>query len=192
MLGWREHYLGLAHVPFLKREGLGVYLSDPVFRNRLSRPPEEDMDAAIRMWAAGFSDLSHTWKDLHFLRTSTSLPIILKGILHTDDAIQAIEHGADGIVVSNHDGQQVDRCIAALEALPGVVDAVADRIPVLFNSGIRCGADVFKSIAMGAKAVLVGRPYLWELAVAGSDGVKEVINRLMADFDVTMVVSGCR
>ena len=192
MLGWRERDLELAYLPFLKGEGIGAYLSDPVFRDRLEQPPEEDMETAVHNWAIGFSDLSHTWEDLEFLKQSTSLPVILKGILHPDDAILAIEHGVDGIVVSNHGGRQVDACIAALDALPPVVDAVAGRIPILFDSGIRRGADVFRALALGAEAVLVGRPYIWGLAVAGADGVKEVINRLMADFDITMALCGCR
>jgi len=192
MLAWRERDLSLAFLPFLKAEGIGLYLSDPVFRSRLKKPPEEDMETAIMTWAGGFSDLSHTWEDLAFLRTCTSLPIVLKGILHPDDARLAIQHGADGLIVSNHGGRQVDSCIGALDALPDVVAATAGEMPVLFDSGIRRGADVFKALALGAAAVLVGRRFMWGLAVDGADGVREVMQRILADFDITMTLCGCR
>ena len=192
MLAWRERDLNQAFLPFLKAEGIGLYLSDPVFRSRLDKPPEEDMPTAVRTWASGFSDLSHTWDDIAFLKECTSLPIILKGILHPDDASLAIQHGADGLIVSNHGGRQVDGSIAALDALPGIVEAVGSDLPILFDSGIRRGADIFRAIALGAKAVLVGRPYMWGLAVDGADGVREVIQRMLADFDITMTLCGCR
>lgn len=192
MLAWRERDLNLAFLPFLKGEGIGLYLSDPVFRSRLQKPPEEDMETAIMAWAGGFSDLSHTWEDIAYLRECTSLPIVLKGVLHREDARLAIQHGADGIIVSNHGGRQVDGSIGALDALPAVVDVVADEIPILFDSGIRRGADVFKALALGAKAVLVGRPFMWGLAVDGADGVREVMQRILADFDITMTLCGCR
>jgi len=192
MLAWRERDLNLAFLPFLKAEGIGLYLSDPVFRSRLEKPPEEDMETAIMTWAGGFSDLSHTWEDIAYLKECTSLPIVLKGILHPDDAKLAIQHGADGIIVSNHGGRQVDGSIGALDALPDVVTATAGEVPVLFDSGIRRGADVFKALALGAKAVLVGRPFMWGLAVDGADGVREVVQRILADFDITMTLCGCR
>lgn len=192
MLAWRERDLRLAFLPFLKAEGLGLYLSDPVFRSRLQKPPEEDMTTAIQTWAGGFSDLSHTWDDIAFLKECTSLPIVLKGILHPDDARLALDHGADGLIVSNHGGRQVDGSIAALDALPGVVDAAGSQVPVLFDSGIRRGADVFRALALGAQAVLVGRPFMWGLAVDGASGVQEVMQRLLADFDITMTLCGCR
>jgi isopentenyl diphosphate isomerase/L-lactate dehydrogenase-like FMN-dependent dehydrogenase len=192
MLAWRERDLNRAFLPFLKGEGIGLYLSDPVFRSRLEKPPEEDMPTAVLTWAAGFSDLSQTWDDIAFLKECTSLPIILKGILHPDDACRAFEHGADGIIVSNHGGRQVDGCMAALDALPGVVDAVGSDLPILFDSGIRRGADIFRALALGAKAVLVGRPYMWGLALNGADGIREVMQRILADFDITMTLCGCR
>lgn len=190
LLAWRERDLSHAFLPFLKGEGVGIYLSDPVFRSKLAKPIEEDLPAAIRAWAEGFSDLSHTWQDLAFLRESTSLPIVLKGILHPDDARQALDSGVDGIIVSNHGGRQVDGVIPALDALPAIVDVVNDQIPVLFDSGIRRGADVLKALALGAKSVFVGRPYMWGLAAAGESGVAEVLNRLLADFDLTMALCG--
>jgi len=121
----------------------------------------------------------------------TSLPILLKGILHADDARRAADEGIDGIVVSNHGGRQVDGAIATLDALPGVVAAVDGRIPVLFDSGIRSGADVFKALALGARAVLLGRPYVYGLALAGETGVREVVTNFLADFDLTMGLAGC-
>jgi lactate 2-monooxygenase len=131
------------------------------------------------------------WDDVAFLRERTQLPLVLKGILHPEDARRALDQGVDGIVVSNHGGRQVDGAIASLDALPAVVEAVGDRVPVLFDSGIRGGADIFKALALGARAVLIGRPYCYGLAIAGAAGVRDVIDNLHADFDLTMGLSGC-
>jgi lactate 2-monooxygenase len=133
---------------------------------------------------------SLSWADLAFLREQTDLPILLKGILHPDDAVRAIDHGMDGIVVSNHGGRQVDGAIASLDALPAVVDAVAGRVPVLFDSGIRNGSDALKALALGASAVCIGRPYVYGLAIAGEAGVREVLLNTIADFDLTLGLSG--
>lgn len=122
----------------------------------------------------------------------TSLPIVLKGVLHPDDARLALEHGVDGIVVSNHGGRQIDGEIATLDALPGITAVIQGRLPVLLDSGIRGGADVFKAIALGASAVLLGRPYVYGLAIAGEEGVREVIRNVRAEFDLTMGLAGCR
>src|SRR5262249_47738729 len=122
----------------------------------------------------------------------TRLPILLKGILHPDDARRAVAAGMDGVIVSNHGGRQVDGATAALDALPGVVDAVQGRVPVLFDSGIRSGADVFKALALGARAVLLGRPYVYGLALAGERGVRDVVLNVLAELDLTMGLSGCR
>jgi lactate 2-monooxygenase len=148
--------------------------------------------AAVQRFINIYSRPSLTWEDLPFLRERTKLPILLKGVLHPDDAARAIEAGVDGIVVSNHGGRQVDGSIATLDALPGVVDAVAGRMPVLLDSGIRGGADAFKALALGATAVLIGRPYVFGLALAGEDGVREVIQNHIAEFDLTMGLTGCR
>jgi lactate 2-monooxygenase len=139
-----------------------------------------------------YSRPSLSWENLPFLRGLTELPILLKGILHPDDAARALEAGVDGIVVSNHGGRQLDGSIATIDALPGVVEAVGGRIPVLLDSGIRGGADTFKALALGAAAVLLGRPYVYGLAIAGEDGVREVLQNFMADFDLTMGLAGCR
>ncbi|MGG1687760.1 lactate 2-monooxygenase [Pseudalkalibacillus sp. NRS-1564] len=192
MMAWRELDLQNVYLPFLIGEGIGNYLTDPAFRAGLHVPPEKDAMGAIMHWTNVFGNAGLTWEDLAELKKYTSLPIILKGILHPDDAKLAIKYGADGIIVSNHGGRQVDGAIAALDALPAIVEAVENHIPVLMDSGIRRGADVFKAIALGAEAVLVGRPCMYGLAVGGENGVKQVLSNLIADFDLTMALSGCR
>ena len=148
--------------------------------------------AAVRQFIATYSRQSLAWDDLRFLRERTKLPILLKGVLHPDDARRALDHGVDGLVVSNHGGRQVDGAIASLDALPSVIAAVADRVPVLLDGGIRGGADVFKALALGARAVLVGRPYVYALALGGSDGVAQLLRDLAADFELTMALAGHR
>jgi lactate 2-monooxygenase len=148
--------------------------------------------AAVRKVMAVYSRPSLTWDDFAWLRGRTRLPIVVKGILHPDDASLAVEHGLDGIVVSNHGGRQVDGSIGSLEALPAVVETIGGRIPVLFDSGVRGGADAFKALALGATAVLLGRPYVYGLALAGEAGVREVIRNVVADFDLTLALSGLR
>ncbi|WP_066304689.1 lactate 2-monooxygenase [Bacillus sp. FJAT-29814] len=192
MMAWREKDIENAYLPFLEGEGIGNYLSDPVFCSRLEKSPNEDMRAAIMLWGQVFGNPTLTWNDLEFIKGQTSLPILLKGILHPEDAKLAVEHGVDGIVVSNHGGRQVDGAIAAIDALPEVVDAVQGNIPVLMDSGIRRGSDILKALALGARAVLVGRPYMYGLALAGEEGVKQVLRNLIADFDLTLALSGKR
>ena len=148
--------------------------------------------AAVQEFIAVYSKPSLTWDDLKMLREHTHLPIVLKGIQHPDDGRKAVEHGMDGIIVSNHGGRQVDGAIGSLEALPAVVEAVAGRIPVIMDSGIRTGADVFKALALGATAVGLGRPWVYGLAIAGEAGVREVIANLKTDFELTMGLSGCK
>jgi lactate 2-monooxygenase len=145
---------------------------------------------AVQRFVATYSRPSLTWDDLSRLRELTRLPVLLKGVLHPDDAREAVARGMDGIVVSNHGGRQVDGAIGALDALPGVVGAVDGRVPVLFDSGVRGGADVFKAMALGAAAVCLGRPYTYGLAIAGEAGVREVIQNLVADFDLTLGLAG--
>jgi isopentenyl diphosphate isomerase/L-lactate dehydrogenase-like FMN-dependent dehydrogenase len=148
--------------------------------------------AAVRKVMEVYSRPSLTWEDFAWLRQQTTLPIVVKGILHPDDARLAVEHGLDGLVVSNHGGRQVDGAIGSLEALPAVVEAVAGRVPVLFDSGVRGGADAYKALALGATAVLLGRPYVYGLALEGEAGVRDVIRNLVADFDLTLALSGRR
>lgn len=191
-LAWRERDIQQAYLPFLYAEGLGTYFTDPVFRRDLPVPPEEDPRPAILRFGELFSNPSLAWEDLGFLREHTRLPVLLKGILHPDDARRAAAEGADGVIVSNHGGRQVDGAVASLEALPGVVEAAGDELVVLFDSGVRRGADLFKAIALGARAVLLGRPYACGLAVGGEDGVRTVLENFLADVDLTLALAGCR
>jgi lactate 2-monooxygenase len=165
-------------------------VTDPVFRSSLARPPEEDMGPALARWRQVVSDPSLTWADLAWLREHTRLPLVLKGILHAEDARRAIDAGADAIVVSNHGGRQLDGEIGTMDALPPVVEAVAGRIPVLMDSGIRGGADVVKALALGARAVLLGRAWVWGLAVGGADGVAHALRCFLADYDIAVALSG--
>ncbi len=190
MLGWRPRDLQSAYLPFLKGEGVANYFSDPVFRAALERPPEEDPGPAIGLWAQQFSNPAVTWADLEWLRGQSDVPIVLKGILHDDDARRALDAGVDGVIVSNHGGRQVDGAIAALDALPGVREAVGADFTVLFDSGIRTGADIFKALALGADAVCLGRPFVWGLGLDGQAGVEHVLRCLLAELDLTLALSG--
>jgi lactate 2-monooxygenase len=188
--GWKPRDLQNAWQPYLRGTGIANYLSDPVFRARLAKPPEEDPQSAMYEFVGQFSNPRLTWDDVAFLRASTTLPIALKGILHPDDARRARDHGIDAVVVSNHGGRQVDGAVASLDALPAIVDAVGDDLEILLDSGVRTGADVLKGLALGADAVFVGRPYLWGLGVGGEAGVLEVLRGLLAEFDLTLGLSG--
>lgn len=147
---------------------------------------------AVQQFISTYSNPCTTWDDLKFLREQTKLPILLKGILHPDDARKAVDFGMDGIVVSNHGGRQVDGSVSTFEMLPEIVNAVDGRMPVILDSGIRSGADAFKSLALGAKAICIGRPYVYGLAIAGEEGVYEVLRNFMADFELTMGLAGCK
>ena len=190
ILGWRPQDLQQAYQPFLLSEGLANYFSDPVFRQLLAQAPEENPQAAITHFISIFSNPALTWNNLAFLRQHTRLPIVLKGIMHPADALKAIEYNMDGIIVSNHGGRQVDGARAALDALADIVPAVQERMPILFDSGIRGGADAFKALALGAHAVLLGRPYLWGLALGGEQGVHEVVLNFLADLDLSLALTG--
>jgi lactate 2-monooxygenase len=192
LLAWRPRDLRTAYLPFLQGIGIAQYLTDPVFRGQLERPPEEDLPAAVGHWVSLATNPALNWDDLAFLRARTELPILLKGILHPHDARRAVDAGVGSVIVSNHGGRQVDGAIAALDALPGVVAAVPDGFPVLFDSGIRTGTDVLKALALGARAVLLGRPYIWGLGAAGEDGVRAVLRGLLAELDLALGLSGHR
>jgi lactate 2-monooxygenase len=192
LLGWRPHDLDHAYLPFLTGEGLANYFEDPVFRGALAKPPREDLPAALMRWLPMFTGTDHSWSDVAFLRAHWDGPIVLKGVQCVEDAKRAVDAGVAGIVVSNHGGRQVDGAIASLHALPDVAAAVGDQIDVLFDSGIRTGADVLKAVALGAKAVLVGRPWVYGLALGGEDGVRHVLRSLLADLDLGLALSGHR
>jgi lactate 2-monooxygenase len=192
MLGWRERDLRKAYLPFLTGEGCAQFFSDPVFRSRLERPPEEDVLAAAAAVLATFPNLDLAWNDLDWLRSQTELPLLVKGVLAAEDAALAFEHGADGIVVSNHGGRQVDGSVAALDALVQVRSAVGPEATVLMDGGVRRGADVLKALALGADCVLLGRPYAFGLAVGGQAGVEAVVRHLVADTDLTLALLGAR
>ena len=189
-LGWRPRDLRKPYLPFVTGEGCAQFFSDPVFRSRLERPPEEDMLAAAVAMLATFPNLRLTWDDLRWLRDRTQLPLLVKGVLTGEDAVQARDCGVDGIVVSNHGGRQVDGAVAALDALVEVRAALGPDAVVLMDSGIRRGADVLKALALGADAVLLGRPYAYGLAVGGQEGVETVIKHLMAETDLTLALLG--
>ncbi|MDT9690243.1 lactate 2-monooxygenase [Streptomyces sp. P9(2023)] len=190
LLSWRPRDLDQAYLPFLHGVGTANYFSDPAFRAGLAKPVEEDPNAAVMHFVSMFADPGKTWPDLAFLRENWDGPIVLKGVLHPDDARAAADAGMDGVVVSNHGGRQVAGAIAAADALPAVADAVGDRLTVLFDSGIRTGADVAKALALGASGVLVGRPYAYGLALDGGPGVDHVIRCLLAELDLTLALSG--
>lgn len=218
LLGWRPRDLDLAYLPFLRGLGLAQYLSDPVFRKKIpSSPPDTgfrprgfkllnsamtlrrkgkafglgmgQMRSAVAHFVATYSRPDLTWTDIARLRGMTKLPILLKGVRHGEDAKLAAAQGVDGVIVSNHGGRQVDGERAALEDLPEVV-AASGAMPVLFDSGVRSGADIFKALALGAKAVLLGRPYVYGLALAGEAGVREVIANVVGELDLTLALSG--
>jgi lactate 2-monooxygenase len=191
LLAWRERDLARGYLPFMTGAGIANYLKDPVFRSRLERPPEDDPAAALRQALAQIGDPSFTWKELRFLAERVRVPLIVKGILHPRDANEATEAGANGLIVSNHGGRQVGGSLPALRALPAVVAEAGGRTPVLFDSGVRRGADALKAIALGAQAVLLGRPYVWGLALDGEHGVREVVENFLADLDLTMAEIGC-
>ena len=190
ILGWRERDLQGGYLPMLDGEGMANYFTDPVFQERLDVPPEENPDVATQEFLDVFGDPSMDWQFLEDLVGMTDLPVVVKGILHPEDAEEAIDRGAEAIAVSNHGGRQVDNSVGALDALPAVVEAAMDRVPVTFDSGVRRGADVLTALALGADAVMVGRPYACGLAVDGRDGVREVCSNLRADLDITLANLG--
>ncbi|ASQ95320.1 lactate 2-monooxygenase [Streptomyces sp. 11-1-2] len=190
LLAWRPRDLDQAYLPFLRGVGTANYFTDPAFRAGLAKPVHEDRDAAVLHFVQMFGDPGKTWEDLAFLREHWDGPIVLKGVLHPDDARRAEQAGMDGVVVSNHGGRQVGGSIGAADALPGVAAAVGDRLAVLFDSGVRTGDDVFKALALGARAVLLGRPYAYGLGLDGQPGVEHVIRSLLAEFELTMALSG--
>jgi lactate 2-monooxygenase len=190
VLGWRPRDLRHAYLPFREGEGIAQFTSDPVFRARLAVPPEEDPLVAAGTMLALFPNLALAWQDLAWLREQTSLPLLVKGVLTAEDARTALASGIDGIIVSNHGGRQVDGSVAALDALAEVREALGVDAVVLMDGGIRSGADIVKALAVGADAVLVGRPYVYGLAVGGQEGVAAVLTQLAAETDLTLALAG--
>jgi lactate 2-monooxygenase len=188
--GWKPRDLQQAWLPFLEGSGNANYMQDPVFRGGLEKTPEEDLGAATGHYLGVLSNPSLNWDDLEWLRGVTSLPIVLKGIQHVDDAREAAKRGVDGIVVSNHGGRQVDGAIGSLDALPPIAEAVGDDLAILFDSGIRSGSDAIKALALGADAVCLGRPYIWGLALDGQAGVETVLEMILAELDLTLALCG--
>lgn len=189
-LGWRPRDLRHATFPQLRGACLANYFTDPVFRSRLEKTPEEDPGNATFMWALTFGNPSLGWDDLAWLRGLTDLPLLLKGICHPDDVRRAKDAGVDGIYCSNHGGRQAASA-PAIDFLPAVVDA-ADGMPVLFDSGVRSGVDVVKALALGASAVGIGRPYGWGITMGGAAGAQHVLQCLLAEADLTMGLNGYR
>ena len=192
MLGWRESDLANAYSPFSGGHGIAQFASDPIFRSLLDFDVDRDPGRAGQEMMKLFVNPGLGWTDLAWLRDLTDLPILLKGVLRADDARRALAAGVDGLIVSNHGGRQVDGSISALDALVSVRAATDPGIPVLLDGGVRRGPDVIKAVALGASAVLVGRPYVWGLAVGGRAGVFEVLANLLAETDSVLALSGYR
>jgi L-lactate dehydrogenase (cytochrome) len=188
--GWKPRDLQQAKLPFLEGMGNANYFQDPVFRADLEKAPEEDLGAATGHYLSVLSNPSLTWDDLGGLRELTSLPIVVKGIQHVEDAREAARRGLDGIVVSNHGGRQVDGALGSLDALGPIAEAVGGELAVLFDSGVRRGSDIVKALALGADAVLLGRPYLWGLALEGQAGVETVLKMFLGELDLTLALCG--
>ncbi|WP_369213286.1 alpha-hydroxy-acid oxidizing protein [Streptomyces flavofungini] len=186
--GWRPRDLSTSNFPQLRGHCLANYTSDPVFRAQLPADPEQDPRSAVLKWVQLFGN-PLTWDDLPWLRSLTSLPLIVKGLCHPEDVRRARDGGVDGVYCSNHGGRQANGGLPALDVLPEVVEA-ADGLPVLFDSGVRTGADIVKALALGASAVGVGRPYAYGLGIGGADGVTHVLRSLLAEADLLMAVDG--
>jgi len=190
-IGWRERNLSLAYLPFLQAQGMANYITDPVFAKLTGCDPATNPAVTAQTYLKVFSDLKRTWASLYWLRKHTSLPILVKGVQHPDDAQKALDAGVDGIVVSNHGGRQVDGSVGTLTMLPDIIRIVDDKVPVLFDSGVRRGCDAIKAFALGAKVVLLGRPYVFALGINGEQGVKDFLSNFLADMDLSMALSGC-
>ncbi|MFD8546332.1 alpha-hydroxy-acid oxidizing protein [Streptomyces sp. NPDC059649] len=187
-IGYRPADLDHGFLPMLRGVGLAHYTSDPVFRAAL--PPNAGTKEVVRHWAGVTGHLALTWERLAWLRGLTDLPVLVKGVLHPDDARRAVASGADGVIVSNHGGRQLDGAAGALDCLSAVRAAVGDGVTVLLDSGVRTGSDVVKALALGADAVLYGRPYLYGLALDGRAGVRHVLRCLLAELDVVLTLTG--
>lgn len=198
-LGWRHDDVANSTYAFYRGIGAALGLSDPVFQKRCREKGidiEKDPVAASTFWIDSiWHGRAWSWEKLPWLieqwkRISGGRPFALKGIQSVADAKKAVEYGVDGIVVSNHAGRQVDGAIASLDALENIVDAVGDKMYIMFDSGVRGASDVVKALALGAKFVFVGRLWVWGLSIMGEEGVRHVMKSLLADFDILMAVAG--
>lgn len=191
-LGWRPRDLALGHLPFLRSQGTANYFSDPEFRSRLKAAPEPGgvFTEAVFHFLGAFASKALSTDNIARIRQWTDLPVLVKGVVRGDEAADLVDAGADGIVVSNHGGRQIDNAVAALDALPEVVEAVGGRAAVLFDSGVRSGSDVAVAMALGAQAVLLGRPWVYGLAVEGSAGVEHVLRATLAELQITAELMG--
>lgn len=183
--------------PFLRSDQIGVAVgfTDPVFRKHFKdkhgKEVEEDMHTAAAEWTKIiFPGFSHGWEDVKHLQQHWKGPIVMKGIQSVEDAKKCVEIGVQGIVVSNHGGRQVDGGNSSLGVLPRIVDAVGDKIDIFFDSGVRCGADMAKALALGAKACLVGRPFVYGMVLGGENGVSHVLKSLAGDLELTLHLAG--
>ncbi|KAI0136772.1 L-lactate dehydrogenase [Xylariales sp. AK1849] len=197
ILGWRPSDMDNGFNPFLRSDQIGVAigLTDPVFRAHFKGKHgcevEEDMGAAVAEWTRTvFPGMSHDWDDVKFLQKHWKGPIVLKGIQSVEDAKKCVEIGVQGIVVSNHGGRQSDGGNSSLGVLPRIVDAVGDKLEVFFDSGIRCGADIAKALALGAKMCLIGRPYIYGLVLGGEEGTSHVLKSMLGDLELTLHLAG--
>jgi lactate 2-monooxygenase len=188
-LGWRPRDLALASMPQLKGLCLANYFTDPAFRSLLQRSPAEDPQAALGLWTQMFGHQHLDWDGLRRIRDLTHIPLVVKGITHPDDARRALDAGADGLYCSNHGGRQANGGLPALDCLPDVVDVAGDA-PVIFDSGVRSGVHIIKALALGARAVAIGRPYAYGLAVGGAAGIEHVLRCLLAETDLTLGLDG--
>ncbi|KAH7417301.1 FMN-dependent dehydrogenase [Cadophora sp. MPI-SDFR-AT-0126] len=194
-LAWRPADLDGAYIPFMKGVGNRTGFTDPVFRRKFKEkfnatPEEKPLEASNEWVGDVFSGAAHSWDQIAHLRKHWDGPIVLKGIQHPEDAKLAVQHGVDGIVVSNHGGRQLDGAVGSLEMLPEIAEAVGEKLTILFDSGIRGGVDIIKALALGAKAVFVGRPAIYGLAIAGKAGAKQVLQGILADLDQSMGLAG--
>jgi isopentenyl-diphosphate delta-isomerase len=187
--GWRTRHQATGDIPLFDGHGVANFFEDPAFRERLADPPEADRDAAIAEMIEVSKRPEMTWDAVDAVAAETDLPVLVKGILHPEDAIRAMESAA-GVVVSNHGGRQVDGSVAPLETLPAIVDAVGEKGTIVLDSGVRNGADAFKALALGADAVGLGRPYVYALAAGGEAGVRALLKNVVAEFDLTLALAG--
>ncbi|MFG1503149.1 MAG: alpha-hydroxy-acid oxidizing protein [Cuniculiplasma divulgatum] len=192
MLGWRERDLNNAYLPFLRGEGLANFFSDPVFRKRLEKPPEEDLIKAIMEFISVYVNPFFSWEDFKEICSTTEIPVILKGITHREDVELAFKSGTRAVVISNHGGRQVDGAISSLDALEEVTESGDLKGEILFDSGFRHAADAIKAIALGASGILIGRPYAYALSVAGQEGIELYLEQVMAEMDLEMGLSGIK